>query len=200
MPDQYSLISCRSARRCAATLILLGLIGCGTSPPVNNEKLDPLTGVTVTFVEAPLVLYRENWAKAAYARNLVNMGPIQVNRTGSLRYYLWVGIWSTMRVAEISEHRNAFESILIFAGGEPLSLNVSGWTPDSIGLSEAAYLKPVASAVDAYYEVTVDQIRLIAEATDLRIQSSGVFPQEFQLWDQQKMARDDLNEFLRIAF
>ncbi len=181
-------------------LFLLGLIGCGTSPSISIEKLDPLTGVTVTFVEAPLVLYRDNWSKAAYAKNLVNMGPIQVNRIGNFRYYLWVGIWSTMRVAGISEHRSAFESILIFADGEPLSLNVSGWTPDSIGLSEPAYLKPVASAVDAYYEVTVDQIRLIAEATDLRLQSSGVFPQEFELWDQQKLARDDLHEFLRTAF
>ena len=174
--------SVSSIRRLGNILLLLGLISCSTSAPVNVEKLDPLTSATVTFVEAPLVLYRENWASAAYARNLVNMGPIQVNRAGNRRYYLWVGIWSTMRVAEISEHRNAFESILIFADGEPLSLNVNGWTPDSIGLSEPAYIKPVASAVDAYYEVTADQIRLIAEATDLRLQSSGIFPQEFQLF------------------
>ena len=174
MPARDLLLSCQSACRGAAIFFLLGLISCGTSPSISNEKLDPLTGVTVTFVEAPLILYRENWAKAAYARNLVNMGPIQVNRAGNRRYYLWVGIWSTMRVAEISEHRNAFESILIFADGEPLSLNVNGWTPDSIGLSEPAYIKPVASAVDAYYEVTADQIRLIAEATDLRLQSSGI--------------------------
>ncbi len=189
----------KSASRLGGLLLLIGLTGCGTSAPISGEKLDPLTGVTVTFVKPPLILYRDNSSKAAYARNYVNMGPIQVNRSGIYRYYLWVGIWNTMQVADMTEHRDGFESILIFADGEPLSLQLAGWTPEAIGVSEPTYLKPVASAADAYYQVTADQIRLIAEASDIRLQSGGRLAKEFKLWDAQKSAKDSLTEFLLLA-
>jgi len=180
-------------------LLLLALIGCSTSAPMNVEKLDPLTGVTVTFVQTPLVLYRDNAATAAFARNYVNLAPVQVNRSGVYRYYLWLGIWNTMQAANMADHRDGFDSIVIFADGEPLVLDVSGWTPDSIGASEPVYIKPVASATDAYYEVTADQIRLIAAARDIRLQTGGRPVKEFSLWDTQKTARNSLNEFLLAA-
>jgi hypothetical protein len=180
---------------------VLTLLGCASSPTLAvSEKLDPNTGVTVTFSSVPLILYRDNPSRAAYARNYVHLGPIQVNRTGSYRYYLWVGIWNTMQAADISEHRDGFESIIVFADGEPLTLELAGWTPASIGTSEPTYIKPVASTADAYYEVTVDQIRLIADAKDIRVQATGTSPREFQLWDEQVSARNSLAEFLNRAF
>ena len=177
---------------------ILTLVGCASSPAVN-EKLDPNTGVTITYSGTPLVLYRDDPSRAAFARNYVHVGPIQVNRSGSYRYYLWLGIWNTMQVADISEHRDGFESIIIFADGEPLTLELAGWTPESIGASEATYIKPLASTADAYYEVTADQIRLIAAATDIRLQATGASPREFQLWDEQVSARSSLVEFLTLA-
>ena len=74
-----------------------------------------------------------------------------------------------------------------------------GWTPKSIGASEPTYVKPVASTADAYYEVTADQIRLIADATDIRVRATGTSPKEFQLWDEQVSARNSLAEFLTRA-
>lgn len=183
----------------AGLIVLMTVIGCASSSPTVNDKLDPLTGVTVTFAETPLVLYRDNPSQAAYARNYVHLGPIQVNRTGSHRYYLWIGIWNTMQLADVSEHRDGFESIIVFADAEPLTLDLTGWTPESIGTSEPTYLKPVASTADAYYEVTADQIRLIADARDIRVQATGTSPREFQLWDEQKSARRSLAEFLHHA-
>ena len=178
---------------------MLILLGCASSPTVS-EKLDPNTGVTVTYSATPLVLYRDNPSQAAYARSYVHLGPIQVNRIGSYRYYLWVGIWNTMQVADITEHRDGFESIIIFADGEPLTLELAGWTPASIGASEPTYLKPVAATADAYYEVTADQIRLIADARDIRVQATGSSPREFLLWDEQISARNSLTEFLNRTF
>ena len=52
--------------------------------------------------------------------------------------------------------RDDLESIVIFADGEPLLFELSGWTPDTIGASEPVYVKPMASAADAYYQVTMD--------------------------------------------
>jgi len=172
------------------------LIGCASPSPVINDKLDPLTGVTVTFNNTPLVLYRDNPSQAAFARNYVHLGPLQVNRSGAFQYFLWIGIWNTMQTASLAEHRDGFESIVLYADGEPLSLELSGWTPEAIGASEPVYLKPVATSADAYYRVTADQIRLIAESRDIRLRTTGTLPKEYELWNDQKSARNDLIEFL----
>lgn len=189
-----------TTRRIATVALILLLAGCASSSPTVSEKLDLVTGVTVTFANTPLVLYRDTPAQAAYARNYVDLGPIQVNRGGFFRYYLWLGIWSTMQAADVSGQRDGFESIILFADGEPFTLDITGWTPESIGASETTYVKPVASAADAYYEVTIDQIRLIAAARDIRIRVSGTYPREFELWDEQKTARLSLAEFLNRSF
>jgi len=177
-------------------LMALIVSGCASDAPSIGEKLDWSTGITVTYVNTPLVLYRETPAQAAYARDYAHLGPIQINRSGSYQYFLWVGSWATMHRSDVSEHRDGFESIVIFADGEPLVLELSGWTPDAIGASESTYLKPVASSTDAYYQVTVDQIRLIAEARDIRLRTSGASPKEYGLWDQQAEAKTDLAQFL----
>jgi len=99
----------------------------------------------------------------------------------------------------VPAHHDEFESIVIFADGEPLVLELSGWTPDAIGASESAYRTPATSSTDAFYHATIDQIRLIAEADDIRLQTTGSLPKEFGLWGKQKSARNDLTEFLDRA-
>ena len=181
----------------ANLLLFLGLSGCASTAPGVVDRLDWTTGVTITLVQTPLMLYRETPAQAAYARDYAQLGPIQVNRSGTYQYYLWVGSWATMQRSSVSEHRDGFESIVIFSDGEPLVLELSGWTPAAIGASQSTYLKPVASSTDAYYQVTVDQIRIIAQARDIRLHTTGSSPKEYELWDDQALARNHLAEFLR---
>jgi hypothetical protein len=175
--------------------LLCGLFGCASTATAVIEKLDQATGVTVTFVKTPLLLYRQTPARAAYARDYAQLGPIQVNRSGTLQYFLWVGSWATMQRSDVSDHRGSFESIVIFADGEPMLLEVSGWTPADIGASELAYRKPVATATDAYYSVTSDQIRLISTAQDIRLQTRGARSREYVMWNEQNSARLGLVEF-----
>jgi hypothetical protein len=177
--------------------LLLALVACASQHGVIQNKLDPGTTATITYSQTPLVFYRDDYGKAAFARNYVHMGPLEVNRMGSMHYYLWLGIWNTMQDAESGEPRDGFESIVIFADGEPLALEVSGWSQAAIGASEPVYVRPVASATDAYFEVTVDHLRLIAAAEDIRIQSTGPRPRNYELWDEQRSAKESLNEFLR---
>lgn len=87
--------------------------------------------------------------------------------------------------------------VVVVADGEPLLLELSGWTPDTIGISEPVCLKPMASAAGAYYQVTVDQFRLIAESSDIRLRTAGPRPRDFELWDSQAAAKASLAEFLR---
>lgn len=183
-----------------AWIVAVLLVACSATSGLTTEYLDQRTGVTVTSNTTPLLLYRDNSSVAAYARNYVHLGPIEVNRSGTYQYFLWVGVWNTMEAASADNHRDGFDSITIYADGEPLSLELAGWTPDAIGASRPTYLKPVASAADAYYRVTVDQIRLIGEASDVRLRTADASPKEYQLWDEQQAARQGFQAFLKAAF
>ena len=180
----------------AAVFAVLVISACATTAHTVNDGLDPLTGVTFTYSNTPLVVYRENPAYAAHARNYVHLGPIEVNKSGVYKYYLWLGIWSTLQTNNLSEQRDGFESIVLIADGEPLLLDLAGWTPAAIETSTPVYPKPVASSLDAYYRVTADQIRVIAEAGDLLLRTTGPSPREFGLWGEQRLARSDMNKFL----
>ncbi|MDH4107913.1 MAG: hypothetical protein OEW35_06335 [Gammaproteobacteria bacterium] len=181
----------------SGALCLLGLAAtaCGSTAGLV-EDLDPVTGVTTTRSSVPFVLYRDNSGQAAYARDYVYMGPISVNRMGSYRYYIWLGVWSTMRAQAGSDQRDGFETITVFVDGEPLSLDLHGWTADAIGLSVSPYPAPVASAADAFYEVTIDQIRLIGEAREVRIYAGVAAPATYEPWDSQAMAQAGWRRFV----
>jgi hypothetical protein len=181
-------------------LLLSVVIGCASSPERPREILDPQTSATITYSSATMLLYRDVPAHAANAKNLVSLGPLQVNRSGHYRYFLWLGIWNTNFKASEANGRDGFDSIILFVDGEPLALEISGWTPSTIGASTPVYPQPVASALNAYYEVTVDQIRFIAEANDLSLQTSGFTSHSFELWDQQLAAKHGFRQFLAVAY
>ena len=170
--------------------------GCVSTSTLVEERLDMGTGVTVTHATAPIVLYHDNSAYAAHARDYVYLGPVEINRMGSYAYYLWLGIWSTISDAERSYQRDGFESITVYADGEPLQLELVGWTLESIGVSEPVYIKPVASAADAYYRVTIDQIRLIANAREIELHAGTSPTRVYLMWDRQGSAHAALREFL----
>ncbi len=151
----------------------LVLTACASRPTSDLSWLDTQTGVTVTRAAEYVVFARDNSAMAAYARDFAYMGPIGVNRSGRREYYIWVGLWGSMRT-DLTEARDAFESITIVVDGEPMPLDVAGWTNGSIGVSRPVYLHPVAAGADAYYAVTFDQIRMIAEARTVEIRSGGM--------------------------
>ena len=156
----------------AAVCMGFVLMACAAQPTGELSWLDPQTGVTVTRSAEYIVFARDNSAMAAYARDFAYLGPVGVNRSGRHEYFLWVGLWGSMR-ADLTAVRDAFESITIIADGEPMPLEVVGWIPGSIGISRPAYPHPVAAGADAYYAVTIDQIRLIAEAATLEIRTGG---------------------------
>ena len=179
-----------------ALILVVGMSGgCASTDEVSESYLDAETGVTVRRAGTPIVLYKDRTSRAAFARDFIHMGPVQVNRMGDYRYYLWFGIWSTIPEVDPAEQRDGFESVTLFVNGEPLQLQLAGWTGTSIGASGDVYVKPVASAADAYFEVTLDQVRLIAGANDLRILTSGPDPTNFELWDNQASAFRSLRQF-----
>lgn len=180
------------------SLILVTLLsaGCISTSTLVEERLDIGTGVTVTHATAPIVLYRDNSAYAAHARDYVYLGPVEINRMGDYSYYLWLGIWSTISDEERAFQRDGFETITLYADGEPLQLELVGWTLESIGVSEPVYIKPVASAADAYYRVTIDQIRLIANAREIELHAGTAPVRVYLMWDRQGSAHASMREFV----
>ena len=178
------------------------LAACASNPAaLTREYLDTGTGVTVTASQVPLVLFRDNPAAAAYARNVIHVGPVEINRSGEYRYFLWVGIWNTLQSADASLPRAGFETIVITVDGEFMVLDLAGWTPAAIDTSTPVYLRPVASAAEAYYPLTVDQIRVIAEAGSVTLRTTGDSPREYGLWNRQHAARQALVAFLdRVGY
>jgi len=162
-----------------------------------KERMDSRTGVTVSYAEVPFVFYRDRFGKAAYARNFVNIAPIRINRMGQHQYFLWFGIWSTAQTPDRIEERDGFETVYLFVDGEPFELELVGWTVDSIGASEPIYSRPVSTAAEAFYLINVDQVRLIAHASDLRLRTSGAQPESYELWDSQLSAKRSFESFLR---
>ena len=177
-------------------VVVIALSACAGQQSSIVDKLDSGTGVTITYSQTPMVFFVDNSWVAAHARNVIHMGPIEVNRMGEFRYYLWLGIWNTLQDPISGKTRDGFESIVIYADGEPLPLDIAGWTPASIGASESVYVRPVSSAADAYYEVTVDHLRLISASRELRIQTTGNRAQIYEPWNEQNSARLSMKAFL----
>jgi hypothetical protein len=161
-----------------------------------REFLDPETSVTVSYTDTPIILYQDRSGRAAFARDYVNIGPIQVNQMGRDRYYLWLGIWSTIETQYERRQTSAFELVTVYVDGEPMLLDLDGWTPAAVGVTRPIYVKPVSSAADAYYEVTIDQIRLLAAAQEIRVQTTGERSASYEKWDNSESASRGFREFL----
>lgn len=197
----YKLMNLLTIRRifplhALALLAVAAVTGCGGSAAFVAEKLDPVTSVTIRYSGHRLVFFRSVAGRAASARDYVDLAPIESNRSGDRRYYLWLGIWTVDHDTAASV-RDEFGSVVILADNESIELAVSGWTAQTIGASEPVYKKPVASAVDAYYEVTIEQLRQLAAAADLRLRSADEESRTFEPWDDQARGKVALLEFLR---
>jgi hypothetical protein len=181
--------------RTGSLLFMVVLAACASSPGVH-EFLDPETSVTVSFTDTPVILFQDRSGRAAFARDFVNIGPIQVNQVGRDRYYLWLGIWSTIDNKYDIRRSDGFELVTIYADGEPMLLDLAGWTPNAIGATRPVYTKPVSSAREAYYEVSIDQIRMLGTASEIRVQTTGERSASYEMWDRSESATRGFREFL----
>lgn len=174
----------------------LTLAACTTGGQLVKEQLDPRTGVTATRSTVPLVFYLDSSSRDSYSRDFVDIGPLKINRMGEHRYYIWLGIWSTIRGRDVSAEINRFETITIFADGVPIQLPVHGLTLESINASKPVYPQPASSGVEAYYEITMDQLRIIASASEIRFSAAASQDAAYLPWDDQARALESFRAFL----
>lgn len=181
----------------AVVLATLSACAAGQAPVV--EKLDELTAVTYTHVRTPLILSPDTSLDRTQATDYVQVGAIEVNRMGSLNYYLWLGISDTQYEESSSTHQDGFESITLTLGDQKFPLDIHGWTHASIGISEPVYKKLFSTSVDAYYEVTPEQVRSLTEVDNMKLLTSGAAPKEFVPWYRQTAAKEEFTEFIKAV-
>lgn len=179
--------------------ILAILSACAAGQPPVVEKLDELTAVTITHNRTPFVMSTDTTYDPEAARDYVQIGAIEVNRMGTLKYYLWLGISEMQYTENTDQPPEGFESIVFVVAGEEFQLDVLGWTQAAIGVSEPVFKKLFGTSVDAYYAVTLEQIQLLTEADAMIFRTTGSAPKEFVSWYKQTTAKNDLSEFFRTV-
>ena len=177
--------------------ILMILSACATEQSAVIENLDELTAVTVTHARTPIILSPETALDSETVRDYAQIGAIEINRMGSLRYFLWLGISEVDQLDSRDERPDGYESITLFLDGQEIPLDLIGWTHNAIGTSERVYKKLFGTSVDAYYEVDLAQIQLMNDADVIEFHTSDAPPKRFVSWYRQSQARDDLAEFIQ---
>ena len=176
-------------------LVVLLTSACSSNPGLVLSKLDPKTSVTISYNQSPLAFSRTVSANPAKSNEHVYLGPVEVNRSGDYRYYIWLASWNAADSVQLDRRHDRFESIDIIADGKPVTLKLTGSSMRAIGASESVYRKPVGWATEAYYDVTLDQLRMLADATELRLQYSST-RETFELWDDRLASKAGLMAFL----
>lgn len=170
--------------------------GCASSGSMIRDSLDPVTSITVTHAHLPIVFFRDSYLRATTSHDFVSVGPLKTNLMGEYNYFLWLAIWDTTLDAHMADEQYGFVSIILMLDGEPLELSVAGSMPSVIGASKSVYSRPFASAAELYYQVTVEQLRRIAEAAEIRLLSSGAEAREYVLWDSPELVKERMQAFL----
>jgi len=180
----------------ARILLLVLAVSACTPTPLVTDGLDAVTGVTVTQSTEPFILYRDESFRRGDDRDLVYIGPLQVNRMGDYKTFLWLGILSLERYGEMKMNTEDFADIEILADNTVLNLEVTGWTPAAIGMSEQVYKQVPEWAESAYYEVSVEQLHTLALANEIRLRTTAEIAPSYEPWSNQTQALSALREFV----
>ena len=172
---------------------------CATPAPPVIDKLDENTGVTVTYSRTPFVFSPSDKVSDDSPVEFVQIGAIEINTMGSLRYYLWLGITEPKYLDSAEGHPQGFETIVFDLDGDQESFNVLGWSHQAIGTSEPVYEKLFNSTRDAYYEVSLDQISMMLEATEISLRTADPAGREYTPYYRIVAPYEDLAEFRRVV-
>lgn len=175
------------------------LTSCASSQQPVVQKLDEFTAVTITHSRTPMILSPHATFNPDAATEFLQVGAIEVNRMGALRYYIWLGITDETIRRNADKQPGSFESIVFTAGQNEFGVDVLGWTQAAIGTSEPVYKKLFRTSLDAYYEVSLEQIRLLTESDSIKVRTSGNAARSYELWYRPTTARDDLAGFVRAV-
>jgi hypothetical protein len=186
----------------AAVAVLALPAACASLPaPEPLTYLDERTGVTLTVVDAPLVLARERRDLAANARDYLTMVAVVRNESGRLTSALLVHRWSTIDTRVAAPSPSATDPrLVIVADGRDIRLTKLDAVPREFEPSDTHDLwRPNVSLVDTTaYRVDAATLRYLAQSTRIsafRDLADDALP--FTMWRDGRAALGRLAEEAR---
>lgn len=187
----------RRRRSVLATLLALALPAArqaeGQAESSVREYVDDITAASITVPQHPLVFARERTDLAVNARDYITLAPLEINRSGTRRYF-WSGyLWSTIDRREGEPVVAAGDQLVLLADGRPILLAGDGRALRDQGVGEPPIRVPVRSAKAVLFAADPETIAYAAHAAELRIDLIHVgITESFVLW---KDSRSELREF-----
>lgn len=176
-------------RRLLAASVAAALVAsCGTAEPGRRagEYLDDATGATITRVEQPFLLFSDDPARAANARDYISAAPLAVNQSGRRSWWLWLGLWSSIdRGVSVGDARLAdVTAIQLIVDGEPMELDLAGRVDRIPGVTSVPYAAPVATARTFVLPLTGSQVTRLSRGTSvlMRTELAGGAALLWQPW------------------
>jgi hypothetical protein len=163
---------------CIRAIIMIttaSLAACAGGAPDRQAAnyLEEGSGTTLTRVVEPLVLFSDDPAFAANARDYIYVAPLAVNQAGRRSWWLWLGLWSTIdravSIGEIAPEDPA--GILLIVDGEPMELDAGARVPAIAGVQGMPYATPVATARNLFLPLTGSQVARLGNARRLTLRT-----------------------------
>jgi hypothetical protein len=171
--------------------IALALGACAAAPDsVNpNEYLDQTTAATINVVAKPLVFAHERPEVAVHARDYVTLAAASVNRSGTIEYYIFAYLWSTLDNRNRNGVPPAADNLTIAADDRRITAQLAGHSSQEAGVGTAVRAPPGRHWTLNVYKTDVATLGFIAEARHLAvITGCAEGPVTYEPWDDQRRA------------
>ena len=170
--------------------------GCAALPaPAPSQFLDERTGVTLSVVDAPLVLARERRDIAANARDYLTLVAAERDTMGRRQLILLVYRWSTIDTRVGASDDDDSTRLTLLADGRDIRLTqVADKLPLEFTQSERLLRPPVGQVATLAYPTDIATLRYLVSSRQLSASfeaTKATMP--YTMW---RDGRESLRQFL----
>ena len=150
-----------------------------------RENFDTDTGTTWFADSAAFTFARTETRYSRSARDYVYLGPVAINRRGTVEYFVWVGIATTLDRGFLAPEGRSPDRLVAYVNDEPLELELIAWTEAMRSMIGSQPYEPaVQLQAQLAARVTLDQLRLLSASSvdSILIGSAELSMQAFFPW------------------
>ena len=184
------------ARSALTAVVITIAAGCAALPaPAPSQFLDERTGVTLSVVDAPLVLARERRDIAANARDYLTLVAAERDTMGRRQLILLVYRWSTIDTRVGASDDDDSTRLTLLADGRDIRLTqVADKLPLEFTQSERLLRPPVGQVATLAYPTDIATLRYLVSSRQLSASfeaTKATMP--YTMW---RDGRESLRQFL----
>ncbi len=180
-------------RNSAGTAVLLalasGLGGCVIpQPDAAREVLDEETGTTITAMGSALEFYSPRPELGLQAASFAHVGAFESNRMGVRRLMLWLSVLPGGATDDRASASDRPRGLTVIADGVEILPRAAGNDARELGLGGPPFKRPADWARDAYFDVTLDDLKQVERASALALAVTSVdgTVQRYEAWKPER--------------